>query len=270
MTRRNAYAAPHWAASQKVGDVATKATLLVLANYADENYSCYPSQQRIADETEQSVSTVYRQIKRLESLGLIRRERRSDGKGHRLSDRFYLDLDQQADVSLPVNLTDGPSGHLVTGGLEGPTGQTGPSLPVTGDRGTPRELLEEDSLRSSSPPTLVPVGSTRTRDVVWESLLTVCGVDPFASITRSARGAYNRAVADLRDAGAEPDEVLRRAAIFRATWPDVRMTPTALARRWHEVEQIVPTGPAHRLRQAAEREELAARMARLDAQEAVR
>ena len=98
MAPPGAYAAPNWANSQRVGDVGTKATLMLLAAYADEHFSCYPGQERIADETEQSIRTVRRQLDLLEELGLIAREARyvfseSSGKRVRTSDRFLLRLD---------------------------------------------------------------------------------------------------------------------------------------------------------------------------------
>ena len=97
-TVHGAYAAPNWANSQRVGDVGTKATLMLLAAYADENFSCFPGQERIADETEQSVRTVRRQLDVLEEVGLIEREPRyvfseASGKRVRTSDRFRLHLD---------------------------------------------------------------------------------------------------------------------------------------------------------------------------------
>ncbi|GAB3216798.1 hypothetical protein GCM10027586_09960 [Kineococcus gypseus] len=98
---RGAYAAPHWANSQRVGDVGTKATLMLLAAYADEDFSCFPGQERIAEETEQSVRTVRRQLDVLEEVGLISREPRyvfseASGKRVRTSDRFVLHLDVTA------------------------------------------------------------------------------------------------------------------------------------------------------------------------------
>ncbi|HEU5032714.1 MAG TPA: helix-turn-helix domain-containing protein [Spirillospora sp.] len=163
MTRRNAYAAPHWAASQRVGDVGTKAVLLVLANYADEEFSCYPAQATIAEETEQSVRTVRRQLARLEELGLIRREHRYDGRGKRTSDRFYLDLDATAAEPLADNLTasdpadaddlaatgDPKSDEPLPDTPGRTTGHQRSPLPDTGGRVTPRELPENTgSLRS--------------------------------------------------------------------------------------------------------------------------
>jgi hypothetical protein len=176
---RNAYAAPAWAAEQHLGDVAIKATLLLLANYADEQFSCFPGQETIADETDQSVSTVYRQLKRLELLRLIRREKRYDRRGKRTSDRIFLNLDLVVDIrksaldqekSLHGNMTgsksdvdsagpgaeaDGEQPFNMTGsnyqsqepGSDGDyrsadggtTGQEEDPLNVSGDRGTPRE-----------------------------------------------------------------------------------------------------------------------------------
>lgn len=145
---RNAYAAPAWAAEQIVGDVGTKATLLVLANYADENFSGYPSQATIARETEQSERTVRRQLARLEELGLIKREKRGGHGSGRMSDRFYLQLD--VTVTDPSQTPDGyrpdcpvtpatgqewPEGLPAKSG--GATGQMEGGLPDTGVRGTP-------------------------------------------------------------------------------------------------------------------------------------
>ena len=90
--KRNGYAAPTWAAEQRLGSVGLKATLLVLSTYADEDYTCYPGQERIADETEQSSRQVRRQLEILEEVGLIARTPRYD-KGHRITDRFALNLD---------------------------------------------------------------------------------------------------------------------------------------------------------------------------------
>lgn len=280
MSRRNAYAAPHWAASQRVGDVGTKATLLTLANYADEEFSCYPSQATLAEETEQSPRTIWKQVKWLESVGLIRRERRYDGQGHRKSDRFYLQLDVVIDVrerpDLLAKSADRPTRTQGASGDEGPTrNATREPYSQPGCEGTPSEPPEQDSPNGSScgdgaqlsllpdpqPPTSAERG--RKPDVVWDALMAVCAVDT-SSITASSRGAYNRAVKELRQAGATPEEITRRAAIFRATWPDIRLTPTALVRRWSEVGDYVGNGGARRLREQVEADDLAARMRAMD------
>ena len=72
-----------WAAAQKTGSPARKALLLAIANYADEEGICWPSRETLADDSEQSVDSVDRHIKELETAGFIKRAkrpgRRADG-----------------------------------------------------------------------------------------------------------------------------------------------------------------------------------------------
>jgi hypothetical protein len=96
----------------------------------------------------------------------------------------------------------------------------------TGNRETP---CADDSAREGNKPE-----RQRAPDPVWDSLLAACGISSDEKITNSARGAYNHAVADLRNAGAQPDEIARRAREHRRRWPG-KLTPTALVRRWAEL-----------------------------------
>lgn len=118
--------ATNWALEQKTGDVGRKVLLLLLANLADENHSCFPGQERLARESEQSLSTVKRQLKRLEEDGYIRREHR-DGRGAgrgkgRTSDRYYLMMDaviprgqiDTREIPPPTGHLTVPTGHLTT------------------------------------------------------------------------------------------------------------------------------------------------------------
>jgi SOS-response transcriptional repressor LexA len=72
-----------WAAAQKTGSPARKALLLAIANYADEDGVCWPSRETLAEDSEQSVDSVDRHIKELETSGFIKRSsrpgRRADG-----------------------------------------------------------------------------------------------------------------------------------------------------------------------------------------------
>jgi hypothetical protein len=95
-----------------------------------------------------------------------------------------------------------------------------------------KEQLKEDQ-------DLAP--SVRKRDETWDALMAVCGV---TSITPSARGAYNRACADLKAVGATSDEIVEHGRTFRSRWPDVSLTPTALARRWGETDPARQHAPA--------------------------
>ena len=60
-----------WAVRQKVGPPARKLLLLVLANYADADGICWPSQETLAEDTGMSVDTVQRQSKKLVADGFL-------------------------------------------------------------------------------------------------------------------------------------------------------------------------------------------------------
>lgn len=79
---------------------------------------------------------------------------------------------------------------------------------------------------------------TRPRDPLWEAVITACGLDGGTPTDRE-RSAWNGAVKSLRAAKATPGEVTARAACYRARWPHVSLTPTALARRWTECVAMV-------------------------------
>lgn len=68
----------------------------------------------------------------------------------------------------------------------------------------------------------------RERAALFDALAEVCQM-VVADLTASGRGAMNRAVADLAEVGATPEEVKRRAA----RWPfQFRITPSAFAKHY--------------------------------------
>lgn len=114
----NSWDALAWASRQTTGGPGPKVVLLSLAKRADESWSCYPGQDTLAEETEQSVRTVRDQLKKLEEQGLIRRESRGKPGGGRTSDRYFL-------------LVEGkPADPAGKGKPADPAGQTGKQLPV--------------------------------------------------------------------------------------------------------------------------------------------
>jgi len=81
----------------------------------------------------------------------------------------------------------------------------------------------------------------RSEDELFETLVEVCYGRPYGEVTFTAaeRGRINAAVKQLRAVGATPDEIRERAARYRARWPGVDLTPTALAANW----QLLANGP---------------------------
>jgi biotin operon repressor len=66
-----------------------KFVLVALADFADENGSCFPGQQRLAKMTGLGERAVRNSLKTLEDEGLITRLARYEN-GHRLTDRYRL------------------------------------------------------------------------------------------------------------------------------------------------------------------------------------
>jgi hypothetical protein len=93
-----------WAMRQTTGAARRKLLLLALANYADKDGICWPSQVTLARDTEQSVDTVQRQLDVLEGLKILQRERMPKRRGQWQGYRYKLPL--HADRSLkPQNAT---------------------------------------------------------------------------------------------------------------------------------------------------------------------
>ncbi len=67
-----------------------KFVLVTLANVADKDGVCYPSQKWLADETGQGERSVRRHLDWLEKAGLISRATRRRDDGSKRSDIFYL------------------------------------------------------------------------------------------------------------------------------------------------------------------------------------
>jgi hypothetical protein len=83
-----------WALDQKVSPTGAKFVLVALANYADENGIAYPSQARLAEQTNQSERAVRGHLATLERQGFIKRTRRHSKSGARTSDIYEISYRQ--------------------------------------------------------------------------------------------------------------------------------------------------------------------------------
>src|ERR1035437_1764218 len=89
-----------WAVKQTAGSPSAKLLVLTLANYADADGCCWPSQEVLAADTEQSVDTVQRQLKKLIAAGLTRKVPRAQGAGRWDSRTYFLNM-PVAEMSKP-------------------------------------------------------------------------------------------------------------------------------------------------------------------------
>lgn len=116
-----------WAYRQDGLSGTSKSILVALANKADTDHSCYPGQKMIAELTGLAERTVRKRLADLELGGLLKRERRFDGGGHRTSDRYVLcviptGISGQWHEEPPVSETTGTRDHR----------HEVPSLPASG------------------------------------------------------------------------------------------------------------------------------------------
>lgn len=73
--------------------------------------------------------------------------------------------------------------------------------------------------------------AARQRDFLFEALCTVGGHD-ITALTKTTRGALNRARKELAEVGASADDVVARAATYRRLHPEWDFTVPALVRHW--------------------------------------
>src|SRR5258705_2459588 len=84
-----------WATDSDIRSPTTKFVWHLLANKADEEFSCYPSIRTLMAESGAGRSTIMRALKELEATGFITRRPQFHDSGAQGSTRYYLN-DPQA------------------------------------------------------------------------------------------------------------------------------------------------------------------------------
>lgn len=219
---------PEWMLDADVSDRAVR-LYAILARYADADGYCWPSRRTLAERMRCSVDTLDRTVRELVDGGMLTVTVRHDDAGDRASNGYTVNRIEPAPtrVGSRTPAATGSRTDAATGS------RTGAAL---------TRAIENESHRNEIA-TVGTVAAQRPQDAIWDTMLTVCGVDP-VKVTASSRGAYNRAAKELRTIGATPDEIVHRAIVFRRRWPDASLTPTALARRWPECDPDRQHGPA--------------------------
>lgn len=231
--------------------------LLAIADNANDDGIAWPSQTHLARKVGCARPAANACLKRLADLNLIR-------KLHPLGENNPVWV-MQLNYELIIQRED-PVRKIRGGGVS--EDDRGVSSSMTGgvsqdDTEPSRNHQEEpttwrplrDREKSDSPqPVDNPTATTRRReaDPVWDALLAVCAVDA-EHLTTTARGAANRALKELKAVGATAAQIRASAQVFRKTWPEMRLTPSALVKHW---AQLVPPGPrsAPETREAARRD----------------
>ena len=102
----------------------------------------------------------------------------------------------------------------------------------------PEASIEPSRNHHSLAPTVVVAGEGE-KDELTHTVMGVCHLDDNA-LTSSARGALNKALTELREVGATPDQVRYCKDRWREKWPNGELTPLALAKHWPMLKAAAP------------------------------
>lgn len=215
----------------------------VLARYANKVNRLWPSQEDLADRMSRSVRTVKGYMAELRAAGaLVERERRRN-----MTTIWELRLSPPSDMGDQDVQDSAPP--TVQDSAPDPDQDVQEPAPLdVQDSAPPIERKNESHITRAT--SLPPDGGlhvvaevvdhpTKRRDVLWDALMDACGITP-SEITASARGGYNRALKNLRDVGARPEQIHERAEVYREMFRGVVLTPTALAKHWAQLDQRAP------------------------------
>jgi hypothetical protein len=105
--------ATRWAWRVPVKTAGQRLVLLNLADRANENGQCWPSQKRIARDTCLGERSVRSRLAELQALGLIRRQHRSSGAG-KTSDLTTLLMEGEAHAAAAATPAHKPANHAAS------------------------------------------------------------------------------------------------------------------------------------------------------------
>jgi GntR family transcriptional regulator len=193
-----------WAFRQKGLTPTRKLVLVALADRCNKDtLRCHPSIRKLADDTGLNPRTVERALTDLEDDGLIQRIARARDNGGATSNDYRF---PDVTVSPPPRHTAAP-----------PSGTVTPPEP------------EERTRREPTPAAAPRAGRNDPRwDPLWDVLTD--GFGP--ATTKDAQSRRGKAVKTLLEAGATPEEVIKRGKRWRKHFPGATLTQEALVKWW--------------------------------------
>lgn len=185
------HCATNWAIQQRGLKPATKIVLWHLCDRHNPDFGCFPTQARLADDAEMSVSALNAHLAKLEELRLIRRVRTHDPRTHRRqATRYILGFEDGFPQEPPPETGDGETGTQPEHDAP-PTPDSGHGA-ISGFLAKPSPDLAESHLRNSETnpvrePLREPVKEeedAQARDSDFDrffaELLSALGLDPAA------------------------------------------------------------------------------------------
>jgi hypothetical protein len=177
----------------------------VLHRHADKDATAFPSRSRIAKYVGCSISTLDRALKDLEAAGVVTVTRRKRPDGSWTSNLYLLHM-------TPPSVT-----HAARGGR---TSDATLAAPVTTHESEPLNQSQRNQ---------------NGRDLIFEAVCFVCGIDWTDGIPKTQRGRVNAAVKELKAIDATPEDIVRKGVAYRDAYT-TPLTPQALVGNWNVVD----------------------------------
>lgn len=216
--------------------------LLAIADFADDDGWAYPSIERLAEKARMSTRNVRYVLRDLEASGELMIEA---GGGRHQTNRYRVLVAPPADGETRQD----DSGKAIQGmdfsetqrreTLQDPAETLQSSAetlqPVAAEPSRPVKTRHREPSHTAAAPS-----APRARDPLFEAVVEVCYGTDHQSITRTERSRVNRALRELREVGATPEDVYARAVEYRARSPDYPLTPQTLTKMWTDL--AIPRG----------------------------
>ncbi|MBX6391150.1 MAG: helix-turn-helix domain-containing protein [Frankia sp.] len=218
--------------------------LLAIADFADDDGWAYPSIERLAEKARMSTRNVRYVLRHLEASGELMivagggrhqtnryrvlvappvdGETRQDDSGKVIQGKNFSETQRRETLQNPAETLQNPAETL---------------------QGVAAEPLRTVKIRHREPshmPAAPSAPRSRQRDPLFEAVVEVCYGTDHQAITRTERSRVNRALKELREVGATPEDVYARAAEYRARSPDYPLTPQTLTKLWTDL--AIPRG----------------------------
>lgn len=196
----------------------------VLVRHGTDPSNCFPSYDRIGKLTGKSPRSIPRLILELEEAGWVERQHQRTPQGDLTSNGYHVFSSSQRATERGVRAP-----------LRGPL--RADERDTSAQDRAPKESQVKESQGERDLPAKAGerAPAVRPRDDVWDAMLAVCGLSG-STPTATERGKWNHAAKDLRDVGATPGEISRKARVYRRRWPNVSLTPMALAANWSQLD----------------------------------
>ncbi len=142
--------------------------------------------------------------------------------------------EKTASPSLSPSLSPSPSNLFAAAAIkpEPPPELPIPIVATAAASAAPSQKKSSAKTKTLDPTTLTP----KPRNPYWDVLVEVLGHDA----EPSKRGAWGKAIHDIKQMGGVPNDIKARAQMYQTKFAGMALTPTALAGNWHLCQPLTP------------------------------